>query len=195
MSAQANKVRLGLAKLADEFLYWAKLSAAAPGAKKEEVNELFNNYMDQLYALAGIYGEQKLDAKTRNQLGKTKGFEGATKADITEEIINQLNGMSESVEEAIVPTEDQVIQNLITDVKSGKISLVDAIKFITDLKKENVNGKFVAESVLNSLIKEYEAATDTNKTKQLANVQKFVSAAQRAGLIDSNGVINLFDQN
>ena len=194
MQSQANLVRLGIVKLADSFEVFYR-AAITGGANKEESYELYSNYLEQLNALSGFYGKRKLDAKTRDELGERKGFEGATKADITEEIINQLNSMSESVEEAAVPAEDQVIQNLITDVKSGKISLVDTIKFITDLKKEDVNSKFVAESVLNSLIKEYEAATDTNKIKQLANVQKFVSAAQRAGLIDSNGVINLFDQN
>ena len=173
--------RVSAARMADIFGVQLR-SAIAGGANKEEASATYNEYMNAINIVANVNASVKTDDNIE--------FSAAM-----EKTINELRKGKEVVKEAETPNDQIVINRLIADVKSQKITAQEAIDLVNkiangDLPKANS----AISTILTSLVNDYKIS-DSNKEKLFLRIDNFAIASARNNMLRLNTFFDILAMN
>ncbi|CAB5220280.1 hypothetical protein UFOVP236_17 [uncultured Caudovirales phage] len=195
---KAALFRKSAARMADSLMVQSK-AAIEGGAPREEVNELFNQYMEMLYAYANFESGRRLDKGARDSFGSTAlsgdmGQSTMTREELEQEMKEQLEASSKAIEEAEVPTQEAFISQMLKDVQSGKLSIPEAMNLINKAAKAGeISGRdVVVKDVLYHLVGQLDTVTGRDRDVMMNQITSWASSASREGLLRFDDFVDIF---
>ena len=173
--------RVSAARMADIFGVQLR-SAIAGGANKEEASATYNEYMNAINIVANVNASVKTDDNIE--------FSAAM-----EKTINELRKGKEVVKEAETPNDQIVINRLIADVKSQKITAQEAIDLVNKLANGDLpKANSAISTILTSLVNDYKIS-DSNKEKLFSKIDNFAIASARNNMLRLNTFFDILAMN